>query len=245
MGYRGKTLEQTRARDLRAEGWTMPEIAAELGVSRSSVSLWVRDVPYVPRRPPRRGFDATTRAPNALQRRKQEEIDRLLADGREQIGALSERDLLIAGAALYAGEGSKTPGETRFANSDPRMIHLFLVWFRHFFEIDETRLRLRLYLHDGLDLDAANTFWSELTGIPTSQFRRPYRAVPDASIRCAKHVFGCPSVCYGGRSTHRAVMGLVEALLASDTRSGVAQSAAQGTVNAKVLGSSPSPGASR
>lgn len=214
MGYRGKIDEQNRARDLRADGWTMPEIAAELGVSRSSVSLWTRSVEFTPRRPPRSGY--TKREPNALERRKADEIDRLLVEGRARIGVLSERDLLIAGAALYAGEGSKTPGELRFANSDPRMILLFLRWLRTFFDVDEARLRLRLYLHDGLDIDAANAFWSELTGIPVVQFRAPYRAVPDPSIRTTKHEFGCPSVCFGGVLAHRTVMGLVDALLASD-----------------------------
>ncbi len=46
MGYRGKLAAQARARALRAEGWTMPDIGVELGVSRSSVSLWTRDVPF-------------------------------------------------------------------------------------------------------------------------------------------------------------------------------------------------------
>jgi transcriptional regulator with XRE-family HTH domain len=44
MGYRGKVAEQERARELRAEAWALVEIANELGVSKSSVSLWVRDV---------------------------------------------------------------------------------------------------------------------------------------------------------------------------------------------------------
>ncbi len=69
---------------------------------------------------------------------------------------MSEEDLLAAGPALYAGEGAKTDGEV-FANSDPRMIELFCVWLRSFFEVDEARLHLRLYLHEGLDLDAANS----------------------------------------------------------------------------------------
>ena len=34
-----------KARDLRAQGCTYDEIAAELGVSKASVSLWVRDMP--------------------------------------------------------------------------------------------------------------------------------------------------------------------------------------------------------
>ena len=32
MGYGGKYLERTRARELRAEAWTLQEIATELGV---------------------------------------------------------------------------------------------------------------------------------------------------------------------------------------------------------------------
>ena len=35
---------------------------------------------------------------------------------------MSEREFLVLGLALYAGEGSKTDGDVTFANSDPRMI---------------------------------------------------------------------------------------------------------------------------
>ncbi len=48
MGYRGKVEEQERARDMRARNMTLQDIATELGVSKSSVSLWVRDVPFTP-----------------------------------------------------------------------------------------------------------------------------------------------------------------------------------------------------
>jgi Helix-turn-helix domain len=210
MGYRGKLAERERARRLRATGLPMAEIAARLGVSRSSVSLWVRDVPFEPRQRDRRG---RRRAPNALQRRRQAEIDRLLAEGRDRVGRLSEREFLVAGIALYAGEGSKRDGEVRFSNSDPRMVAFFCSWLRRFFDIDESRLRVRLYLHEGLDLDAATAHWSEVTGIPESQFGKPYRAAADPSIRHAKHVHGCVSIGYCCSATHRSIMGLVVALL--------------------------------
>ena len=141
------------------------------------------------------------------------EIARLLAEGRARIGRLSEREFLVAGVALYAGEGSKRDGSVIFANSDPRMVVFFCSWLRHFFQIDESRLRVRLYLHQGLDLDGAMTFWSEVTGIAVSQFSKPYRAVPDPSIRHAKHVHGCVGVRYSCSATHRSIMGLVGALL--------------------------------
>ncbi len=128
---------------------------------------------------------------------------------------LDEHAFLAAGTALYAGEGSKGDGEVRFANIDRRMIGFFCEWLRHFFEIDEDRLRVRLYLHQGLELEAAVRFWQQVTGIPAEHFRTPYRAVADPSIRKPKHVYGCAAVSYTCTPTHRAIMGLVRALLSS------------------------------
>lgn len=217
MGYRGKLKEREQARHVRRRGLTMNEIVRELGVSKSSVSLWVRDVEFTPRLPlDDHRYGARNRGPNALQRRKADEIERLKMEGVARIGVLSDPAFLAAGVALYAGEGAKRDGSVRFANSDPRMIGFFMAWLRHFFDIDESRLRLRLYLHEGLDLEAANDVWSQLTEIPQAQFGKPYRAVPDAGIRHNKHEHGCASVYYSCSATHRAIMGLVDALLSLD-----------------------------
>jgi hypothetical protein len=211
MGYRGKVKEQERARALRAQNRTLADIARTLGVSKSSVSLWVRDVPFTPtlrlRGPHRR--------PHPAHEAKLQQIEELNRSAVDRIGTLSDEAFFVAGIALYAGEGSKTDGEVRFSNSDPRMIRYFCDWFRRFFDVDETRLRGRVYLHQGLDLRATEEFWSMLTNIPTDQFHKPYRAGPDPSIRRNKHEHGCFSVGYGCSRTHREVMGLVRALLSS------------------------------
>jgi transcriptional regulator with XRE-family HTH domain len=208
MGYGGKVVEQRRARELRAEAWTLADIAAELGVSKSSVSLWVRDVDFVPN--PRR----RTRAPrvSSLHLRKLEEIERLDAVAVAEIGQMTDREFLMAGIALYAGEGSKTDGAIKFANTNPALVVFFLVWLRRYFAVDESRLRVNLYLHEGLDLDAAVEYWSRLTRIPASQFGKPYRAVADPTLRRSKHLMGCPAVVYCSATEHRRVMGLVRAL---------------------------------
>lgn len=241
MGYRGKVVEQEQARGLRAQGWALADIAAELGVSKSSASLWCRGIdpgPLPERRTPR------NRPPNRLQRAKQEQIERCRAEGIERIGALSDRDLLIAGTALYAGEGMKRDGAVGMANSDPRILLLFVMWLRHFWEVDERRLRVRMYLHKGLDLDGASVFWSELLGIPTSQFQAPQRVAARQGYRNSKHVMGCPSVRLSSAPVHRSVMGLVAALLSSPPLpSGVAQLAERRPVKPFVAGSSPAPGA--
>lgn len=227
MGYRGKVAEQERARDLRAQGWTLGEICEELGVSKASASLWCRDVEIdeaaLTERRRQRHLDgnraARQRGPNKLQRRKAAEVAQMQEAGMRAVGTLSDRELLLVGAALYAGEGSKTPGEARLANSDPRIIQFFVEWLRRCFSVEIESMRLRLYLHEGLDIDVANGFWAEVTGIPVAQFRKPYRAVADPSIRRSKHPMGCPSIGVCSTSLHRRVMGVVDALLSCDARS--------------------------
>jgi hypothetical protein len=190
MGYRGKLAEREEARILRAQNMTLAAIATELGVSKSSVSLWVRDVPFTPSKR-RYGPKRNTHPASRARQRQIEDLNRL---GIERIGTLDEQAFLVAGVALYAGEGSKTDGSVKFANTDPRMIAFFCSWLRKFFVIDESRLRAQIYLHAGLDLDAAEQYWSELTGVPRSQFRAAYRAVADPTIRRTKHEFGCAYV---------------------------------------------------
>jgi hypothetical protein len=65
MFVHAKRNEQSEARRLRREqGWALARIAAELGVSKSSVSVWVRDIP-VPRIS-RRTYSAPPRPPGAV-----------------------------------------------------------------------------------------------------------------------------------------------------------------------------------
>jgi hypothetical protein len=208
-------------------------------VSKSSVSLWVRDVPFTPS--PRRYGPHHRRQP--LREKRLREIEELNRQGKVRIGELSEGAFLAAGVALYAGEGGKTDRSVRFPNSDPEMVRFFCAWFGRFFDVDESRLRCRVYLHEGLDLEAAEAIWSELTGIPRRQFGKPYRAVPDPSIRRNKHEHGCFYLNYSCSRTHRKIMGLVRALLSSYSYSGVAQQVAQRIVNPEIAGSSPAPGA--
>jgi transcriptional regulator with XRE-family HTH domain len=210
VGYGGKVPEQRRARELRAQSWTLQDIAIELGVSKSSVSLWVRDVEFVPN--PRRRSHWTRTNPHPLHLAKLDEVERCHREGAERIGVLSEREFLVLGAALYAGEGAKTQATLTFANSDPRLIRIFATWLRWFFDIDESKFRVRLYLHEGLDLDAATAFWSDITEIPRTQFYKPYRAPADGTIRETKHLMGCPGVSYLSTSLSRRVMGLVAAV---------------------------------
>lgn len=201
---------RARARDLRASGLTIKEVAAAVGVPAGTVYGWVRDIPGPPRelwRPPVR------RTKGALHDRKLAEIAECDAWARERVAALSADAFFAAGIALYAGDGSKSDGDLKLVNTNPEIIDFYLRWLRAYFEIDERRLRATLYLHEGLDLAAATEFWSRRTGIPASQFRKPYRAIADGTRRKSKHQMRCLSVSYGSSRLHRQVMGLCRGLL--------------------------------
>jgi transposase len=102
---RAKDDVHARARELREQGLDYDDIAAALGVSKSSVSLWVRDMP----RPARLSYEECCKR-SAEGSRLYWETERVAREARReevraaaaaQIGVLSKREILIAGAIAY------------------------------------------------------------------------------------------------------------------------------------------------
>ena len=144
--------------------------------------------------------------------KKEAEIARCRYEAEAFIGAVSERDLTMFALALYAGEGSKGGGSLVFANSDPALMRIFVMWLRSEFAVDESRLRMKLYLHADLDVEAAIDFWSSVTGVPGPQFNKPYRAIVDDTMRHNRHEHGCASVVFHNTLLHRRVMAMIAAV---------------------------------
>ena len=98
---------------------------------------------------------------------------------------LNDEHLKIAGIMLYWAEGYKGGYGVDFANSDPRMIKLFLLFLRNICGIKEERLRVYLYIHEDKNIDGIKKFWNGVTQIPISQFNKPYikKVKPDSKNR--------------------------------------------------------------
>ncbi|MFD5717076.1 hypothetical protein [Streptomyces sp. NPDC127036] len=167
---RAKDSLRERARELRRQGRTYNEIQAELGCSKSSVSLWVRDLPHPePRCTPeeqRARMNAGLARLRAEQDQVREETKRQAA---ESIGELSDRELFMAGVALYWAEGQKSkPYQRRetvaFVNSDPGVIQVYLAWL-DLLDVPRERLRFRVMIHETADVDTAERYWADLVGI--------------------------------------------------------------------------------
>ena len=146
--------------------------------------------------------------------KKEAELERCRVEAEAWAAGVAQSGLALElyALALYAGEGGKTDGSVIFANSDGCLVRLFLRWLRSAFDIDESRLRVGLYLHADLDLCAAVEYWAEETGIPHEQFQKPYRAVVDETRRHNRHEFGCARIVYADASVHRRVMAKIRAV---------------------------------
>ncbi|MDQ6649067.1 MAG: helix-turn-helix domain-containing protein [Actinomycetota bacterium] len=177
---RAKDDKRAAARQLRSQGRTLREIAAELGVSRSSASTWTSDV-ELPGDAQARTVDRVTRSNRSrwattLRRNERERQQAKLVAAREVVH-VTDRELLLLGAVAYWCEGSKSkPWQRRerlgFINSDPMMIRLFLRWLE-LVHVEAADIRLRLSIHESADVMAAEEFWSRATGLAGHPFARP------------------------------------------------------------------------
>ena len=126
---------------------------------------------------------------HGLKRRSFQESNRIRFDKMPFSYSLKKRltekeeRLKLAGTMLYWAEGSKKrhfyKGQQRgavvdLANSDPRMIILFLGFLRKICRVDEKRLRVHLYCYANQNVNALKKFWHKIKGNSLAQFIRPY-----------------------------------------------------------------------
>ncbi|WP_098011079.1 hypothetical protein [Streptomyces sp. sk226] len=174
---RAKDDLREKARELRLQGMTYDQIQVELGCSKSSISLWVRDLP---KPEPRYTEEERLARMNAglANLRAGQDRERLETKraARESIGKLSDRELFIAGVTLYWAEGMKDKPYSRresllFINSDPNVIKVYLRWL-DLLGVARDRLHIRVSIHESGDAPGAERFWSDVTGVPRTAFMR-------------------------------------------------------------------------
>jgi len=78
-------------------------------------------------------------------------------------------------AILFWTEGSKSGSFVSFINSDPKMISLFLYTLRHSFNIDESKLRGLVHVHEYHNEGKIKEYWSQVSGISLNQFNKSYK----------------------------------------------------------------------
>ena len=172
---------RARARALREEGRDYDEIAARLGVSKSSVSLWVRDLPTPARLSyeecRKRSVEGTRKYWEAERQARETARSAIRDAAASEIGQLNDREVVLLGAIAYWCEGAKSKPYRRaervnFINSDPALVLLFLR-FAAAAGCAPSQFVFRVHIHENADIEAAQRFWLRTTGASPDQFRTP------------------------------------------------------------------------
>lgn len=182
-----KLLEQRKAIDLRKGGRSIKEIARVLGVSKGSVSVWVRKTKITEKQQKSlllRGFTTEAIEKRRAKRIFNEEQKRsLIFEAAKKELEVSKADLKIIGTALYWAEGGKTKrGMARISNSDPLMIKTMMSFFRVVCEVPPAKFRGHIHIHDPISVKKAEKYWSEVSGISLDQFFKTYTKKSKASL---------------------------------------------------------------
>lgn len=179
-------------------GRSYNEISKEVLVSKSTLSLWLRDVVLSDKARERLDMRMKSEGSkmliklNKLQTHKAEKrAGDMQTRGRDRVHALHKEDLALVGAVLYWAEGHKRlhvrGGKERmghtisFVNSDAEMVSIFVRFLREVLDIPPERIRLSMRLYAHISEKDAYAYWMRAAGLPRRNFFKTTYLISGAS----------------------------------------------------------------
>lgn len=206
---------------LRELGYSYSMISQMLGLAKSTLNYWLKNIPYSPNEEVLMRIKlAHAKSAEAAHARKMADIVGVKDMAKRELGRLSKRDLWLLGIGLYLGEGSKLHENARIINANPEIIKLAIQWFRKICGLKMTNFSLSIHTYPDNDVRETLNYWSKVTGLPREQFGKTQ--VDKRSDKKLKHKGKLP---YGtahltikamgskefGVRLHRRIMGWIEA----------------------------------
>jgi hypothetical protein len=169
-----------KALSLRKNGISIGEIERRLGVPRSTLSGWLRNVELSQKQKEKltqNWKDALTRArKKAILWHNDQKKNRLLEAKNQALKTLAAIDatdkniLELALAILYMGEGTKRKTETSMGNSNPLILRFFLAAMKALYGINPKEIKCQLSLRADQNPEKMKIFWSKELDIPINNF---------------------------------------------------------------------------
>jgi len=224
-----KIEEKAQAIKLRQKGLSYQEILKEVFVSKSTLSLWLKEIKLSKSQTERLTKKILTAAQKGGKVKRDQRIKRseeIREGARKEISAISQKELWFMGIMLYWAEGSKEkekrPGSgVKFTNGDSKMIQLFLKWLFECCEVKRENIVFEIYIHDNHKdiLKRVTRFWSLVTDFPEKYFTRIYFKKDKPKTKrtnTGKTYFGTLRINVKASSIlHRKIAGWIEGLICS------------------------------
>ena len=184
--------DKEKALALRKQEMSYSQIKNILGVSKSTLSGWLKDYPLSKERiDALRGKNEKRieRYRETRRRTKEKRLNEFYLEEKGKVFPLTNRDFFIAGLFLYWGEGAKTLSkEVSVSNTDPSMINFFIDWAIKYLKVSKEKLCITLHLYNDMDIDKEIEFWSKKIDIPKNQFSKPY--IKHTSLKSINYKIG-------------------------------------------------------
>lgn len=172
--------KKIKAQKLRRNGLSIKSIASKLEVSKSSVSIWCKNIILTKKQRDVllknsiiAGYKGRLLGAMMNKKKKEKIISFYRLKGKKEINKLSRKNFLIAGLALYWGEGSKNK-QLNFVNSNPSIILFMFKWFQIIMNIKKDEFMPRIFINEihKPRINKVLEFWNSLLKLPKEQFRK-------------------------------------------------------------------------
>lgn len=157
---------------LRKNGISINKIAKQIGVSLSSVSLWVKDVILSEEQRKKLHYDNSLKASSIMSEKYRLKRLEFQSEGRKKSKENNSDHKALC--MLYWGEGNKQKNVCGFTNSDVHMIKYFLFLLRKNFDIkdNEISISIKTHVNNGLSKEEIEGFWIKELNLPLSCLRK-------------------------------------------------------------------------
>ena len=164
-----KILEKSTAKELRGKGFSLREISEKVGVSKSSVSVWTRNV-VVPQpfrdRLFQRAKAAHEKGTRAIRASKIARWKEYRKQARDEFSLFSKSPDFMFGLALYIGEGDKRSNCTlSIVNCDPKVLRSFLFFLQKWMYVLRNDVRCSIQIPPELSTDGVRQFWARYLNV--------------------------------------------------------------------------------
>lgn len=167
---------------LRKNGFSIVKIERQLGIPRSTLSGWFKNVRISSRHKKRLLKNSEKALIKARKKailwhkmQKQKRLQEALGKAQKTLKKIDTDNLdnlELALAILYLGEGSKKTNETAIGNSDPLILKFFLAVLNKVYHLEPKNIRCELSLRADQNPEKMKRFWSKELNLPLSCFKQ-------------------------------------------------------------------------
>ena len=173
-----RRFDHEKALKLRREGKSYSQIKEVLGISKSTLSDWLRDYPlskeqiYTLQGSTEKKIE---RYRETRLKTKMKKFSDAIEYERSKLLPLRLKENYIAGLFLYWGEGTKGSNcSVSVSNTDYRVIDFFIHWLEACFLVPRKKIKIGLQLYGDMDINKAINFWKKALHMSSKQFIKPY-----------------------------------------------------------------------